>query len=91
VNIPIIHFSVEWWNTLHQPASVTRMGKPTIHISILIPLLMMMLAFNVYFFTVLLLRMRNEILERERHTTWVAETVERPPAVTGSRGHGATR
>jgi heme exporter protein C len=79
VNIPVIHFSVEWWNTLHQPASVTRMGKPAIHISILIPLLLMMVAFNVYFFTVLLMRMRNEILERERHTTWVAETIESPP------------
>ena len=76
VNIPIIHFSVEWWNTLHQPASVTRLGKPTIHISILIPLLTMALAFKTYFVTVMLLRMRNEILLRERHTTWVADVVE---------------
>ena len=75
VNIPIIHFSVEWWNTLHQPASVGRMGKPTIHISLLIPLLLMAVAFTTFFVTVVLARMRNEILERERHTTWVAELI----------------
>lgn len=77
VNIPIIHFSVEWWNTLHQPASVTKLGKPSIHISMLIPLLLMTVGFKFYFFTVALLRMRNEILDRERHTRWVAEVVDR--------------
>jgi heme exporter protein C len=76
VNIPIIHFSVEWWNTLHQPASVTRMGAPTIYISMLIPLLLMAVAFTTYFFTVVLMRVRTEILERERHTTWVAELIQ---------------
>jgi fructose-1,6-bisphosphatase/inositol monophosphatase family enzyme len=76
VNIPVIHFSVEWWNTLHQPASVTRLGKPAIHISILIPLLIMMLAFKLYFVTVALMRSRNELVERERHATWVEELVE---------------
>jgi heme exporter protein C len=75
VNIPVIHFSVEWWNTLHQPASVTRFGKPAIHISLLIPLLVMAIAFKTYFVTVLLLRMRNDILLRERHTAWVAEVI----------------
>lgn len=75
VNIPIIHFSVEWWNTLHQPASVSKLGKPSIHISMLIPLLLMAASFTFYFFTVMLLRMRNEILERERHTHWVAELI----------------
>ena len=80
VNIPIIHFSVEWWNTLHQPASVGRMGKPTIDPSMLIPLLLMAVAFTVFFFMVLLLRMRNEILERERHTAWVAEIIGTKPA-----------
>src|SRR3990170_4800258 len=76
VNIPVIHFSVEWWNTLHQPASVGRMGKPTIHLSILLPLLTMAVAFTFYFLTAALLRMRNEILEREKHTSWVQELVE---------------
>ncbi len=76
VNIPIIHFSVEWWNTLHQPASVGRLGKPTIHLSILIPLLTMAVAFTAFFFTVAMMRMRTGILEREKHTLWVAQTVE---------------
>ena len=76
VNIPIIHFSVEWWNTLHQPASVGRVGAPTIHASILIPLLTMATAFKVYFFTVALLRMRSAILEREKHANWVPQALE---------------
>lgn len=76
VNIPIIHFSVQWWNTLHQPASVSRLGRPTIHISLLIPLLIMAVAFTVYFFTVVLMRVRADILERERQTTWVADVIE---------------
>jgi heme exporter protein C len=76
VNIPIIHFSVEWWNTLHQPASVTRAGVPTIHASILVPLLLMAFAFTLFFVTVVLVRLRNEILERERHTTWVEQVIE---------------
>jgi heme exporter protein C len=77
VNIPIIHFSVEWWNTLHQPASVGRVGTPAIHTSLLIPLLIMATAFKAFFLTVVVLRMRPAILEREKHTTWVAEAVER--------------
>jgi heme exporter protein C len=76
VNIPVIHFSVQWWNTLHQPASVSKMGTPTIAPSMLIPLLLMAFAFTFYFVAVLLIRMRNEILERERHTLWVAQMLE---------------
>jgi heme exporter protein C len=76
VNIPVIHFSVQWWNTLHQPASVSKMGAPTIAPSMLIPLLLMAFAFTFYFVAVVLIRMRNEILERERHTSWVAQTLE---------------
>ena len=67
---------MQWWNTLHQPASVSKMGVPTIAPSMLIPLLLMALAFTFYFFMVILIRMRNEILERERHTTWVAQMLE---------------
>jgi heme exporter protein C len=78
VNIPIIHFSVEWWNTLHQPASVSRLGRPAIHLSILLPLLAMAVAFTSYFATVLLMRLRTEILVRERHSSWVREIVTRP-------------
>ncbi len=65
VNLPIIKFSVDWWNTLHQPASVLRMDGPTIDASILTPLLIMGLAFQIYYFTVLLWRIKAEILERK--------------------------
>jgi heme exporter protein C len=57
-------------------ASVSKMGTPTIAPSMLIPLLLMALAFTFYFFMVILIRMRNEILERERHTTWVSQLLE---------------
>jgi heme exporter protein C len=73
VNIPIIHFSVEWWNTLHQPASLTRLTGPTIHPAMLTPLLLMIAGFTVYFAAVLLQRMRCEILERERDARWLVE------------------
>ena len=64
VNIPIIKFSVEWWNTLHQPASVVRLDGPTIDPEFLRPLLVMAVAFTVLFFTLHLAAMRNEILRR---------------------------
>jgi heme exporter protein C len=64
VNIPIIKFSVEWWNTLHQPASVIRMDGPTIDPEFLWPLIVMAVAFTLLFFTLHILAMRNEILRR---------------------------
>ena len=64
VNIPIIKFSVEWWNTLHQPASVVRLDGPTIDPEFLWPLLVMAIAFTMLFFTLHILAMRNEILRR---------------------------
>jgi heme exporter protein C len=64
VNLPIVHFSVDWWNTLHQPASVIRMGGSAIDPSILWPLLLMVLAFTLLFFTLHLAAMRNEVLRR---------------------------
>jgi heme exporter protein C len=68
VNLPIIKFSVDWWNTLHQPASVLRLGGPTIHASILVPLLIMAVAFMLLFLTLHLAAMRNEILRRRVRT-----------------------
>ncbi|MBK8176796.1 MAG: heme ABC transporter permease [Rhodospirillales bacterium] len=62
VNVPIIKFSVDWWNTLHQPASVIRMGGPTIDASMLAPLLVMAAAFTCYYFWVMLLRLHGEII-----------------------------
>ncbi len=62
VNIPIIKFSVDWWSTLHQPASVLRLDGPTIHPDMLWPLLIMALGFKLYYLTLLLLRMKSELL-----------------------------
>ena len=73
VNIPIIHYSVEWWNTLHQGPTVTKLDKPSIHLSMLIPLLLMAVSFKLYYAMVVLMRARCEVLERERHTSWVKE------------------
>ena len=63
-NIPIIKFSVDWWNTLHQPASVFRLGGPTISASMLWPLLVMAAAFTFLFLTLHMAAIRNEILRR---------------------------
>jgi heme exporter protein C len=64
INLPIIKWSVDWWNTLHQPASVVKLGGPAIHSSILMPLLVMALAFVLLFVTLHFAAMRNEILRR---------------------------
>ena len=71
VNIPIIHYSVEWWNTLHQGPTVTKMDKPSIHVSMLIPLLLMALSFKFYYLIALIQRSRIELLNRERNSQWV--------------------
>ena len=76
VNIPIIHYSVEWWNSLHQGPTVTKFDKPSIVWSMLWPLLVMALAFKVYFVISLFQRVRAEILHRERNTRWVEELVK---------------
>jgi heme exporter protein C len=75
INVPIIHYSVVWWNTLHQASSVTRMGAPTISPPMLVPLLMMILGFTLYFFAVLLVRVRGEVLRRERNALWIREAI----------------
>jgi heme exporter protein C len=64
INLPIIKFSVDWWSTLHQPASVMRLGAPAIHPSILMPLLVMAVGFLLLFATLHLAAMRNEIMRR---------------------------
>jgi len=68
INIPIIKFSVDWWNTLHQPASVLRLGGSTIHPTILVPLIVMLVAFTLLFLTLHLAAMRNEIMRRRVRT-----------------------
>lgn len=68
VDLPIIKFSVDWWSTLHQPASVIRIGGPTIHPAILVPLLVMAIAFTLLAALMVLATMRNEILARRLHS-----------------------
>lgn len=65
INVPIVKFSVDFWNTLHQPASIIRMEGPSIDTSMLIPLLIMITAFTFFFFTLLLMRTQIEIAERK--------------------------
>jgi len=64
INLPIIKFSVDWWNTLHQPASVLTLAGPKIHASLLWPLLFMAIGFKAYFISVLMIRMRSELAAR---------------------------
>jgi heme exporter protein C len=75
VNVPIIYFSVKWWNTLHQGASVSLTQAPSMALPMLIGMLVMSLAFWVYCIAVALARVRTIILERERHTAWVQKTL----------------
>lgn len=71
VNVPIIHYSVEWWATLHQGPTVTRFDKPAAHPSMLFPLLFMTCGFMLYYFTALAARLRNAIVLRDRGSRWM--------------------
>lgn len=71
INLPIIHFSVEWWNTLHQGASITKFAKPSIDPSMLWPLLISIAAFAVLLLALTCLRLRTAILLNEQHRPWV--------------------
>lgn len=73
INIPIIKFSVDWWNTLHQPASVLRLGGSTIHPTILVPLIVMLIAFTLLFLALHLAAMRNEIMRRRVRTLLIMQ------------------
>ena len=87
VLLPIIKFSVDWWNTLHQPASVLRIGGPSIHSSILTPLLVMAAGFMLAFIAMHLMAMRNEILRRRVKALTLAQVSRagagNPPSVKG--------
>jgi heme exporter protein C len=76
VNIPIIHYSVEWWNTLHQGPTVTKFDSPSIHPSMLWPLLMMALGFTFIYAALVLMRARNKVLQQERRSQWVYRLIE---------------
>jgi len=72
-DLPIIHFSVDWWNTLHQSASIIRLGGPTIDRSFLIPLLIMMAGYTALFGWLWLIRMQTEIFERRARSLMMAK------------------
>jgi len=74
VNLPIIHFSVQWWNTLHQPPSLTS-GGSSIDPSMLWPMLIMVVAFKFFYIGNLLTRTRNRLLEQDQRKRWVADAL----------------
>jgi heme exporter protein C len=76
VNIPIIHYSVIWWHSLHQGPTVSKLDKPSIAVSMLVPLLIMALAFKLFYVIALLLRARNDLLWRERRSQWVKNLLQ---------------
>lgn len=78
VNLPIIHYSVEWWNTLHQGATITKFDKPSIAMSMLIPLLIMFGSFKSYYFAAMLVRARGELIIAEHKSNWVTQLLEEP-------------
>jgi heme exporter protein C len=75
VNVPIVHYSVQWWNTLHQGPSVLRAGGPSIHPSMLWPLLSMALGSTLFAMYAVLRRTQNELLARERGNPWVKDVL----------------
>jgi heme exporter protein C len=76
VNVPIIHYSVVWWNSLHQGATIAKLGKPAIATSMLWPLLSMFFGFMCFYGAVLCMRLRGEILNRERQSAWIREAIQ---------------
>ncbi|MBL8270197.1 heme ABC transporter permease [Steroidobacter sp.] len=75
VNVPIVKYSVVWWNSLHQGPSISKLAAPSIEGSMLWPLLVMLLAFALYFGAVLCDRLRGEILRRERNASWLGDSL----------------
>ena len=91
VNVPIIYFSVIWWNTLHQGASISLTQSPKMAATMLTGMLIMALACWMYSFAVILSRVRSIILERERHSQWVGELPELRTLRTLSKADGVTQ
>ncbi|MGH8434029.1 MAG: heme ABC transporter permease [Pseudomonas sp.] len=85
INIPIIKYSVEWWNTLHQGATFKLTERPAMPAEMWLPLLLMVLGFYCFFGAVLLLRMRLEVLKRESRSSWVKNEVVKQMGLGGVR------
>jgi heme exporter protein C len=77
INIPIIHYSVEWWNTLHQGATITKFGKPSIALSMLWPLLISIAGMVGLIGTLVMMNLKNQILRRELHRPWVIALLQK--------------
>ena len=75
VNVPIVKYSVVWWNSLHQGSSLSLTGKDTIATPMLVPLLVSMLGFTLFFAAIVLVRLRAEVLRRERAASWIGEAI----------------
>jgi heme exporter protein C len=75
VNLPIIHYSVDWWNSLHQGHTLLKLGRPSMPPSMYVPLIAMIIGFMLYFGAVLLVRARGELLRRERTARWLLDVV----------------
>jgi heme exporter protein C len=73
INIPIIHYSVEWWHTLHQGPTISKFARPDIALEMLLPLLGAIVGFGLFYGFLVLIRASSEILWRERHNAWVRE------------------
>ena len=76
INIPIIKYSVEWWNTLHQAATISKLDKPSMPAEMAIPLVTAMLGMAGFIGTLTLIRLKNELIKRDSHRPWVADTLE---------------
>ncbi len=89
INIPIVKFSVDWWNTLHQPASVFRMGGPTIAASMLWPLLVMAVGYTALFATLHIMATRNEVLRRRVRRLAMTMAIQGEPSIARMRPVGS--
>jgi len=76
INLPVIHFSVEWWSSLHQTSTLLKMSGPSIATSMLVPLLSMIIGLSLYFGALLLIRTRAEVLLRNKRSKWVNELLD---------------
>jgi heme exporter protein C len=76
IDIPIVHFSVGWWNTLHQGPTISRWAKPAMPWSMLWPLLTMLVGFGLFYLSVVLMRSRSELIRREQQTQWVGQLLK---------------
>ena len=75
INIPIIKYSVEWWNTLHQPATISKMGKPSMDPDMLVWLLVMLAGYICFFAVTMLIRTRAEVIKRSRSQRWLTDVI----------------